>query len=97
MNFALRKIERRGRSVVPRSRSRIRSWRLRRSASRECLVIMWSFRSDLAGLACLAQDLLARIADPLALVGLRLALLADVGRGLSDQLLVGAEDGEPRR
>ena len=58
---------------------------------------MWYFRPDLAGLAGLAADLLAGVADALALVGLRLALLADVGGGLADELLVGAEHGEPRR
>src|SRR5438874_713091 len=52
---------------------------------------------DLARLAGLAADLLARIADALALVGLGLARGADASRDLADQLLVDADDGQVRR
>src|SRR5215212_4158405 len=53
--------------------------------------------ADLAGLAGLATDLLARVTDALALVGLGLACRAD-GRGdLPDELLVDARDREVGR
>jgi hypothetical protein len=42
----------------------------------------------------LAADVLARVADALALVRLGLAQLADVGRDLADLLLVDPLDGE---
>ena len=50
--------------------------------------------ADLAGLAGLAADDLAGVADALALVGLRLALCADAGGHVADQLLVDAGDGQ---
>src|SRR5699024_765442 len=48
----------------------------------------------LTSLSSLAEDVLARVADTLALVGLGLAELADVGRSLTDDLLVDALDGQ---
>src|SRR3954469_7322611 len=51
---------------------------------------------SLAGLAGLAHHVFAAVANPLALVGLGLAELADVGGHLADQLLVDALDAEPR-
>src|SRR5687768_1816877 len=96
MYFALRNTERRGRSVLPLIWRRMRSWRLRRRAPRESVVIGPS-ASDLAGLAGLAEDLLAGVADALALVGFGLALRADVGRRLANELLVGPEHAKARR
>src|SRR5439155_4081362 len=52
--------------------------------------------SHLAGLPGLAQDLLAGVADALALVRLRLAPLADVGGHLADELLVRPAHRQPR-
>src|SRR5438045_1400857 len=45
-------------------------------------------------LAFLAQDVLACVLDALALVGLRLAVSADLGRDLADLLPVGAVDDD---
>src|SRR5215207_7864693 len=53
--------------------------------------------ADLAGLAGLAADVLARVADALALVRLGLARRADLGGNLADELLVDAEDREVGR
>ena len=53
--------------------------------------------ADLAGLAGLAADLLAGVADALALVRLRLAGRADLGGDLADELLVDADDREAGR
>src|SRR5512139_3646217 len=50
---------------------------------------------SLTSLSDLAADLLARVANALALVRLGLAQLADVRGGLADQLLVDALDAEP--
>src|SRR5689334_22754006 len=69
-----RKTTRRGRSAVPWTRPRMRRWR-RRRASRTV---------RLGTLAHLSADELALVADPLALVGLRRAHLADLGRRLAD-------------
>src|SRR5688500_13298835 len=96
MYFELRKTDRRGRTSLPVMRSRMRSWRLRRSEPRERIVVI-GLASDLAGLAGLAEDLLAGVLDALALVGLRLALRADVGSRLANELLVGTEHAEARR
>src|SRR6476620_3813740 len=52
---------------------------------------------SLTSLSDLAADLLARVADALALVGLGLAQLADLGGRLTDELLVDASDAEPGR
>src|SRR3954453_9025771 len=52
---------------------------------------------SLTGLSDLAADVLAGVTDALALVGLGLAELADVGGHLADELLVDARDAEPGR
>src|SRR3954471_3246905 len=98
-----RNTARRGRASVPDKRSRMRSWRLRRAAPREAIgVIVERFlllllAADLAGLARLAADLLARVANALALVRLGLARGADAGGDLADQLLVDAHHREVGR
>src|SRR6266513_393862 len=74
-----RKTTRRGRSAVPCSRPRTRRWRLRR-ASRTV---------GLGTLAHLPAHVLAFVADAFALVRLGRADLANLGRGLTDHLLVG--------
>src|SRR4051812_1103910 len=51
---------------------------------------------SLTSLSDLASDVLAGVPDALALVGLGLAELADVGRHLAHQLLVDALDAEAR-
>src|SRR6478672_7353562 len=103
MWLMLRNTARRGRESVPSKWRRIRSWRLRRAALRvaTCVIAFvpsrWTgslLAADLAGLAGLAADLLAGVADTLALVGLGLARGADGGRDLADQLLVDADDRE---
>src|SRR6266508_2124198 len=100
MFVVLRNTARRGRDRVPSRRRRIRSWRLRRAAPRLATCVMtleslWLLLgADLAGLAGLAADLLARVPDALALVRLRLPGGSDAGRDLADELLVSAEDGE---
>src|SRR5262245_20385144 len=53
--------------------------------------------ADLAGLAGLATDVLARVADALTLVRLRLPGRADLRGDLADQLLVDADDREAGR
>ena len=52
---------------------------------------------SLTSLSDLAADVLAGVANALALVGLGLAQLADVGSDLADELLVDALDAEPGR
>src|ERR1043165_652882 len=52
---------------------------------------------SLTRLSDLAADLLALVADALGLVRVGLAQLADVGRDLTDELLVDPADREPRR
>src|SRR6476660_230376 len=86
-----RKTARRGRAVVPVTRLRTRRWRLTRASA---LPTAMGALLLLPGLAGLAQDALAGVADTLALVGLGLADLADVGRHLADQLLVRPPDGD---
>src|SRR5262245_30136298 len=93
-----RNTERRGRAAVPRTFLRTRWWR-RLRASTLCSVISLPLASrpleclaSLRRLAGLAQDALVGVADPLALVGLGLADLANVGRDLTHQLLVGPLD-----
>src|SRR5689334_9762244 len=105
MWLRLRKTASRGRAVSPLTRSRRRAWRLSRAAERLAVVVMrWVLgllggglllAADLAGLAGLAADLLARVANALALVRLGLARRADARGDLSDELLVDAEHGEP--
>src|SRR5689334_17655999 len=89
-----RNTARRGRSLVPRTPLRTRAWRRARAS---CFFLVeidiagsWLlFRALLlGGLAGLADDPLARVLDALALVGLGLAELADVGGDLADRLLV---------
>src|SRR5258705_2709697 len=82
----------RGRTAVPRTFLRTRRWRRTRCSR---LVRLMSFL--LGGLAGLALHALAGVADALALVGLGLAQLADVGRDLADELLVEAAHDDARR
>src|SRR5258708_36227455 len=82
-----RKTARRGRSAVPATLPRTR--RCRRA--RDSLTV------KLGTLAYLPADVLALIADALALVGLRRPNLANLGSGLTDLLLVGALDDDLRR
>src|ERR1700760_4874453 len=73
--------------------ARARSWvrmRWRRLAKRESLAILLL-------LPFLAEDILARILDALALVGLRLAPATDLGGELADGLLVVSGDVHGRR
>src|SRR5690242_2362192 len=74
-----RKIDRRGRVPWVVRRWRLRDWRFLKRA----LVILLL-------LAFLAADIFAFIANALALIGLRRTPGADLGRNLSDQLLVDA-------
>src|SRR6185503_9505760 len=107
MWLRLRNTASRGRAASPLTRSRRRAWRLCRAAERLAVVVIRSvlgllgggllLAADLAGLAGLAADLLAGVADALALVGLGLAGRADARRDLADELLVDADHGEPRR
>src|SRR5829696_2277721 len=97
-----RNTARRGRVSEPRTFLRTR--RCRRSrASCFCLALYVMFAvpasrprrpCSLAGLAGLAHDALAGVADALALVGLGLADLADVGRHLAHRLLVDPGDDD---
>src|ERR1041384_4330232 len=99
----LRKTARRGRDSVPSTRRRIRSWRLGRAAPRLLAAVMvvpstvLLLAADLAGLAGLAADLLAGVANALALVRLGLARRPHACGDLPDQPLVDAEHGELRR
>src|SRR6185503_20240784 len=105
MWLRLRNTARRGRSCVPARWRRIRSWRLRRAAPRlaTCVIVLvprisWLLlAADLAGLAGLAADVLARVFDALALVRLGLARRADLRGNLPDELLVDPEDREVGR
>src|SRR5688500_1468534 len=106
MWLRLRNTARRGRTSVPAMRRRMRSWRLRRAAPRlaTCVIVSILRRfgwlllaTDLAGLARLATDHLAGVADALALVRLGLAGRAHLGGDLADQLLVDAHDREAGR
>src|SRR5450759_5022531 len=99
MWLRLRKTARRGRADVPSSRRRIRSCRFCRAAPRVAafvigVVLPLLLCADLAGLAGLAADHLARVADALALVWLRLPGGPDTGGYLADELLVDAQDGQ---
>src|SRR5919204_3709192 len=94
-----RNTDTRGRSAVPWTFARTRRRRRRRRAGAVCTVTpvcsaWWSApgRRGRAGcrscaLAHLARDVLALVADPLALVGLGRALLADDRGDLADLLL----------
>src|ERR1041385_3052816 len=106
MWLRLRKTARRGRAASPATRRRRGSWRFWRAAPR-LVVVIRSFlgvlagglllAADLAGLAGLAADALARVADALALVPLGLAGGANPSGDLADELLVDPQDGELRR
>src|SRR5215212_4688441 len=106
MWFRLRNTASRGRDPSPASRRRRRACRFWRAAPRlSVAVIRWILglsgglllAADLAGLAGLAADLLAGVANALALVGLGLARRADSCGDLADELLVDADDGQPGR
>src|SRR6266508_2725079 len=108
MWLRLRNTARRGRSPVPVRLRRIRSWRFCRAAPRLATWVMLLvplrlpdprllLAADLAGLAGLAADDLARIADALALVRLGLAGGPDARGDLADELLVDPDHGHPRR
>src|SRR6185312_1420233 len=76
-----RNTDSRGRSDLVPIWWRVRDWRFLKRA----LVILLL-------LAFLAADIFAFITHALALVGLRRAIAADLGRDLADQLLVDAAD-----
>src|SRR5437868_13391312 len=86
-----RNTERRGRLLG--ARRKLRRTRTRRRKKRALAL------SDigLLLLAFLAADGLGRVFDPLALVGLRRAVGADLGRDLADPLAVGAADSDQGR
>src|SRR6185436_1389318 len=91
MLFKLRNTARRGRSLVPvtfpRIRSRIRPRATTRSFARSMILPLLA-----CSLAGLATNHFVAVLDALALVGIGLAETADLGRGLSDLLLVDAGD-----
>src|SRR5688500_1888637 len=86
-----RKTTRRGRSAVPAILRRTRRWRRYRRWVLDfgAWIVRILLGSCLAGLAA---DLLALVADPLALVRLGRAHRAELGGHLADLLLVGALD-----
>src|SRR5262245_6774330 len=89
-----RNTDRRGRSAVPRTFLRTRKWRRLRASTLWSVISFYLWVStarvllSLRRLAGLAEDALVGVADALALVGLGLADLADVGRHLAHELLV---------
>src|SRR5919197_394893 len=107
MWLRLRKTASRGRAVSPLTRNRRRAWRFCRAAERLAVAVIpvlprssggrLLLGADLAGLAGLAADLLARVANALALVRLGLARCAHARGDLADELLVDAEHGESGR
>src|SRR5689334_17939555 len=95
-----RNTARRGRSAVPRTFLRTRRWR--RSRASVLLSVMVNEprgrrASSLGRLPGLPEHPLVGVADALALVGLGLADLADVGGDLADELLVDARHLDARR
>src|SRR4051812_18153367 len=98
MCLEVRVMTRRGRSAVPVTFLRPRTCRRSRDRTREevCLCCFSEIAMSLTGLSDLAADVFAGVADTLALVGLGLAELADVGGHLADELLVDALDAEAR-
>src|SRR5687767_7228628 len=78
---------RRGRSVVPLILLRMRSLRRSRPVSLAMLLTL-----ALGGLAGLATDVLAAVTDAFAAVGLWRTQVADAGRELTEQRLVGARE-----
>src|SRR4051812_1617742 len=102
MWLRLRKTARRGRTVVPLRRPRIRRRRRVRAAllsGRLNIVslLLAALGAGLAGLASLSADDFALIFETLALVRLGLPGRADVGRELPDALFVDPLDGEACR
>src|SRR6201999_2928461 len=97
MCFEERVTTRRGRSEVPLTFLRPRIWRRVRDATRAavCLPVFSAMATSLTSLSDLAANVFAGVAHALALVGLRLAQLANVGGDLAHQLLVDALDTEP--
>src|SRR5947209_20322078 len=101
MWLRLRKTARRGRAPEPSTRRRIRACRLWRAPKRDASWVMIGsdrgslLAADLAGLAGLAADALAGVANALALVRLGLPGGADASRDLAHQLLVDADDRQP--
>src|ERR671919_914692 len=95
-----RNTARRGRSAVPLTFVRVRTWRRTRAS---CLVLAFTWphpppsRSPgLRGLAGLLAHVLVLVADALALVRLGLAHLPDVRGDLADELLVVAANDDRR-
>src|SRR5262245_5262332 len=84
-------------SVVPWIFLRTRSWRRLRPASRVSLIAFAPCRLLACGLAGLLAHGLAVIANALALVRLRRAEIADVGRDLADSLFADAAHDDHRR
>src|SRR3954454_17538705 len=94
--------DRRGRSDVPWTRLRARRWAFSRRARFAFIrfvisLILSPLTLLAAGLADLATQDLARVLDPLPLVGVGLAQAADLGRHLPHLLAVGARHGHPVR
>ena len=83
-----RNTARRGRSAVPWTLRRTRLWRRKPQLALVLWPALSSLRYLLRGLAGLAHDVLADVADALALVGLGLLEGTDVGGNLADDLLV---------
>src|SRR5688500_1691953 len=95
-----RNTARRGRSAVPAIFVRTRACRAMRCDVLDVCAIpslLLGLRADLAGLAGLAADVLARVLHALRLVGVGDAPAADVGGDLADDFLVDARDAELRR
>src|SRR5215217_880032 len=101
MCLRLRKTASRGREPTPSRWRRIRSWRLRLAAPRLATCVMSPrfllLAADLAGLAGLAANSLPGVPNALALVWLGLAGRPDASSHLANELLVYADDGQPRR
>src|SRR5688572_33513099 len=81
-----RNTARRGRSAVPWIFLRTRACRMSRLERRFWATLLMFSSSLLPGLAGLAHDLLAQVANALALVRLGLANGSDVGSDLTDDL-----------
>src|SRR5688572_18256474 len=95
-----RNTARRGRSAVPAIFVRTRACRAMRCAVLDVCAIpslLLGLRADLAGLACLAADVLARVLHALRLVRVGDAPAADVRGDLADHFLVHPGDAELRR
>src|SRR3974390_696405 len=88
-----RNTARRGRSAVPATFLRTRRWRRSRCSDFVRLMRIPLLRR----LAGLATDVLAGVPDALALVGLGLPDLANIGGDLTDELLVVSAHDDARR